>query len=138
MQPTPEEEARRWLAQAEHDLDDARFNAGGARHNVAAFLAEQAAEKALKAFLYAQGLREVRGHSVLQLGQQTAAFDAALAQVAETAAPLDQYYVPTRYPNGLAPGGVPSLAYTEQDSDRAIGLADQVLAAVRERLTDQR
>ena len=42
-------EAARWLDRAEKDLDDARFNLVNNRFEVAAFLAHQAAEKALKA-----------------------------------------------------------------------------------------
>jgi HEPN domain-containing protein len=49
MKLEPAVEARRWLLQAEQDLDDAEFNLKGRRYNVACFLAQQSAEKALKA-----------------------------------------------------------------------------------------
>lgn len=55
MRPNPERNSERWLRQAERDLDDARFAAQGARHNLACFLAQQAAEKAVKSYLYARG-----------------------------------------------------------------------------------
>lgn len=45
---------------------------------------------------------------------------------------LDQYYVPTRYPNGL-PGGIPSDVYTG-DQAAAVDTARQVVAAVRAEL----
>jgi len=46
------------------------------------------------------------------------------------AARLDQYYIPTRYPNGL-PGGVPSRFYTDPGEAReAMELARMVLEAV--------
>ncbi len=57
-------EAERWLAQAKRDLDDARFAASGTRWNLASFLAQEAAEKALKAFLYNRGAEAVWGHSL--------------------------------------------------------------------------
>jgi len=38
----------------------------------------------------------------------------------QKAARLDQYYVPTRYPNGL-PGGVPSRFYTDPEEAREAG-----------------
>jgi HEPN domain-containing protein len=50
-----ERAARRWWRQARRDLESATINADHARHEVACFLSQQAAEKALKAFLYAQG-----------------------------------------------------------------------------------
>ena len=49
-------------------------------------------------------------------------------------APLDQYYIPTCYPNGL-PGGVPFEAYNIKDGQRALRLASRVLDAVQERLS---
>lgn len=54
-------EAERWLAQARRDLDDARYVAAGGRWNLACFLAQQAAEKALKAYLFARGAEAVWG-----------------------------------------------------------------------------
>lgn len=134
MQPTPEEEARRWFLQSEHDLDDAHYLASGGRHNLAAFHAQQAAEKAWKAFLYAQGLHSGHSHSVSKLGDQAAQFDATLDAVARAAAPLDLHYIPTRYPNGLAPGAIPSEVYDERQSSLALGMAAEVLQAVRQRI----
>ncbi|PPA78997.1 MAG: HEPN domain protein [ANME-2 cluster archaeon HR1] len=48
MKREPKSEARRWLLQAKHDLDDANFSLEGERFNLACFLSQQAAEKALK------------------------------------------------------------------------------------------
>lgn len=48
------EEAQRWLQQARHDLDVARWNATGRFWSDTCFMAQQASEKALKAFCYAQ------------------------------------------------------------------------------------
>jgi hypothetical protein len=41
----------------------------------------------------------------------------ALASLREVAQQLDQYYVTTRYPNGL-PGGVPSELFTARQTTR--------------------
>ena len=50
-----EREARRWWRQARRDLGSAEINARQELHEVACFLCQQAAEKGLKALLYAQG-----------------------------------------------------------------------------------
>lgn len=55
MRQGPGDEGIRWLKQAERDLDDARYAFTGERYNLVCFLAQQAAEKALKAFLYFSG-----------------------------------------------------------------------------------
>ena len=48
-------EARRWLGQALHDRDAACLNRDHGFHEHACFVAQQSAEKALKAFLCARG-----------------------------------------------------------------------------------
>lgn len=134
MQSNPKAEGRRWQRQAERDLDDARYAFDGQRYNLACFLAQQAAEKALKAYLYAQEVELVWGHSVRELCTMAATFDPAFEELGRKVAPLDQYYIPTRCPNGL-PGGVPFEAYNAEDGQRALRLAGSVLDAVRERLS---
>jgi HEPN domain-containing protein len=44
-----EESVEKWVVKAERDLSDAEFNLINGRYEVAAFLAHQASEKALKA-----------------------------------------------------------------------------------------
>jgi HEPN domain-containing protein len=130
MQPQPDEEARRWWLQAVHDLDTAAYLLDGGRFSTACFHAQQAAEKALKAYLYGRGEEMVRGHSVAVLCQEAAAYDAEFAALLQDASPLDRNYIPTRYPNGL-PGGVPYLAYNRSAAEEALGQCRKVLETVR-------
>ncbi len=76
MRRDPTEEARRWLQQAEQDIDDARYCQAGDRYHLVCFLAQQAAEKALKGYLYVQGEDRVWGHSVADLARQATGYDA--------------------------------------------------------------
>lgn len=125
-------EAERWLEQARRDLDDAEFAASGTRWNLACFLAQQAAEKALKAYPYAKGAEAVWGHSVAELCHEASAQDAAFERLGSDAAALDQYYIATRDPNGL-PGGIPADAYTRADGERALALCRSVIQLVSQR-----
>lgn len=59
MRPDPAAEGRRWFAQAEHDLASAIDLSDHGHYNVACFQCQQAIEKALKAFLYHRGARQV-------------------------------------------------------------------------------
>lgn len=61
------ENARRWLRQAEYDPSQAERLPEQGGFCYAAFLAEQAAQKALKAVLLAQGAPLVLLHSVSAL-----------------------------------------------------------------------
>lgn len=126
----PEREFGRWLDQSLKDLDDARFCAQGGRYHLACFLCQQAAEKALKAFLYLKGHQVVWGHSVAELISDAAADDSRFEGLREKGARLDRYYIPTRYPNGL-PGGIPSESFSPRDAEEALSEAAAVIEMVR-------
>lgn len=134
MRPDPIEEGRRWLLQAERDLDDAIFCLNGGRYNLACFLAQQASEKALKAFLYAKGEERIFSHSVADLLKRAIKHDKEFERC-KNASVLDKYYIPTRYPNGL-PGGVPYEAFDEVDAKRAIELAKKLIEVVKMKLKE--
>lgn len=127
-------EAGRWVAQAADDLDGARLLAAHGRNALACFVAQQAAEKALKGLLYAAGAEVVLGHSVAALCHDVAAIHSELSSKCGEWATLDQHYIPTRYPDAL-PGGIPADVYTGAQASAAVGLAAEVLDAVSERLT---
>src|SRR6056297_477924 len=60
-------EAERWLRQAEHDLELGRLALREGYFGQACVIAQQAAEKAVKAIHYHGGARVVLGDSVMQL-----------------------------------------------------------------------
>jgi HEPN domain-containing protein len=101
----PRAEAQRWVAQARGDLGFAELGLREGYHAQACFMAQQTAEKALKALHYLSGARFVLGHSVVELLEGLAARHPQLSALHEAAQQLDQFYVPARYPKGL-PGGV--------------------------------
>ncbi len=120
-------EARRWLRQARHDRDAARLNAAEGFPEVACFLSQQSAEKALKAFLYARGQGPVLGHSTLALAGEAAELESSFGSLADACRRLDQLYIPTRYPNGL-PGGIPHDFFTREQAESALRDLSSVIA----------
>ena len=126
-------EGARWLRQAVQDLEDAEFTREGGRYNIACFMGQQAAEKALKAFLYHRGSEDVWGHSLIDLCEDAKIFEMFFDTVKSEARQLDKYFYITRYPEYL-PGGIPSEAFDRVDADRAIELSQTVVEFVRERL----
>ena len=129
----PKGEAARWLAQAEYDLRAAQTNADNELYAYACFIAQQAAEKALKAFLYGQGERHVVGHSVGELCRRAAKGNPAFGKAATRLGRLDRYYIPTRYPNGL-PSGIPAEVFYADDAVLALTLARETLDLVKQNL----
>lgn len=117
-------EADRWRRQAAHDLAFARVALRERFHAQACFVAQQAAEKAVKAIAYGLGERTVIGHSLVTLISRYGVRAPELHDLRELGGILDQYYVPTRYPNGLA-GGVPFEAFGESQAAAAVDAADR-------------
>jgi HEPN domain-containing protein len=135
MRREPIEEARRWLEQARHDLRWAHDLAERGGYHIACFLAQQVAAKALKAYLYATGVEMVLGHSVQRLGAEIESHGAALAAAARRWAPLDGFYIPTRYPNGL-PDGIPALVFTREAAAGAVALARDAIETVAAKIDE--
>jgi HEPN domain-containing protein len=126
-------EGARWLRQAVQDLEDAEFTREGGRYNLACFMGQQAAEKAIKAYLYHRGAEDVWGHSLTDLCEDAKIFEMFFDTVKSEARQLDKYFYITRYPEFL-PGGIPAEAFDRVDADRAIELSQTVVEFVRERL----
>jgi HEPN domain-containing protein len=133
MRPDARTEGLRWLEQAEADRHGAQLLFDGGSYHLVCFVAQQVAEKALNAFIYAQGEELVIGHSVEALYRWAAEFDADFERLRGTVAPLDGYYIPTRYPNGL-PDSIPARVYTQGAAEDAMRMADQVLQTVQQKL----
>jgi HEPN domain-containing protein len=129
------EEAERWLTHSRDEFADADELRHRRRFYLALFHFQQAAEKALKAYLLAtvKSVEVLRTHAVGDLVATSAATDPEFESL-RPAKRLDQYYIPTRYPNGL-PGGIPSRFYDDPDeAAEASRLAAAVLELVGRKL----
>lgn len=95
------EEAERWFIQAKDEFSDADDLRIRGRFYLALFHFQEATEKALKAYLYSIIPSEevFFTHSIYELLKLTQQKDKDFEDVKDVAK-LDQYYIPTRYPNG--------------------------------------
>jgi HEPN domain-containing protein len=113
--------AEEWLEKANRDLAAARLLA---EHETlwegACFHCQQAAEKALKAFLIAVSERLPRTHDLVVLTHLCGAKDPSFEKLIDSAELLNPFYAGTRYPN------IGGLELTEEDVDRAVSAAKQV------------
>jgi HEPN domain-containing protein len=87
------------------------------------FHSQQAAEKALKALLVADGQPVPRTHDLVQVLDSLAAQHPQLQNLAEPAALLSQFGVTPRYPSFLS-------AETEADARSALAAAEQLVETV--------
>ncbi len=135
MKRPHKEESLRWLTQAKDEFQDADDLRKRNRFYLALFHFQQAAEKALKAYLYlkVKSIEVFYTHSIDDLLEMTMDIDPDFKEVAQ-AKKLDKYYVPTRYPNGL-PGGVPSRYFDDpKEGEEAMELAKRVIELVEKKV----
>ena len=132
MKKNYEKEASRWFIQATDEFNDANELRKMEKFYLALFHFQQAAEKALKAFLYVRlKSREIfYTHSIADLSKMAIEIDPEFKTI-NPSKKLDQYYIPTRYPNGL-PGGIPSRFFDDpKEAEDAMFLAKSIISLVR-------
>ena len=118
-----------WFRQAERDLAQAEDARQAERHEWACFAAQQAAEKAVKALHLFLG-QEAWGHVIARLLQELPDQSVVPGELIEQARVLDNFYIPTRYPNGH-PEGALFEHYGTIQSEKAIRYAGAILDFVR-------
>src|SRR5687767_1034441 len=91
---------RAWLLRVDEDLQVVDVSLGSKRvlANAATFHAQQAAEKALKAFLTWHGRPFAKTHSIAELGRACVLIDPDLEPVLRRAVVLTEYAWKSRYP----------------------------------------
>jgi HEPN domain-containing protein len=117
-----------WLRQAQRDLEQAEESRLAGRHEWACFAAHQAAEKAVKG-LHLQRGQEAWGHVVAKLLRELSPDLAVLEELVERGNVLDNFYIPTRHPNGH-PQGAPFEHYGRLQSEEAIKHARAIIEFV--------
>lgn len=131
------EESLRWLTQAKDEFQDADDLRKRNRFYLALFHFQQAAEKALKAYLYlkVKSIEVFYTHSIDDLLEMTFDITPDFREVAQ-AKKLDRYYIPTRYPNGL-PGSVPSRYFDDpKEAEEAMELAKSLIGFVEKKIME--
>lgn len=126
-QPSPSvlAEAREWMMRAQRDLQAARneLAASPPLPEMTAYHSQQAAEKALKAFLTLRSTPFRSTHDLVELLAQCQTLDTRFAGLAGAAQTLSPYGTQFRYPSG-------PLARPVAESQQALRLAETVLAHV--------
>lgn len=138
MRRESKEEAKRWFTQANDEFKDADDLRIRGRFYLALFHFQQATEKALKAYLYSIVPSEeiFFTHSIYELMEMVKEKDKDF-EIMKEAVKLDQYYIPTRYPNGL-PGGIPSQFYNDpKEAEEAMRLAKAIIELVGRKLNEE-
>jgi len=98
------------------------------------FHAQQAAEKALKAFLfYKQYPKELRTHNLIALLNLCEKYDKEFNKLSRSCKILNGYYTPTRYPDAL-PGMTFSGVFKKNEAKEAVELSEEIVKFVKEKI----
>jgi HEPN domain-containing protein len=118
--------AHDWLRQAKRDLSHAEDDLKSGYLEWCCFSAQQAAEKAVKAFCQLQN-GEAWGHSITAMVNGLIDRFPEFGSLIPEAKNLDKLYIPSRYPNGFD-SGTPEDYFTNEDANRAIRDAGKIVA----------
>jgi HEPN domain-containing protein len=124
------DDVRAWLQKAALDLHAAEHAMSAAEASLRSdvvFHAQQAAEKAFKAFLAWHDVPFRKTHNLEELGRACVYIDATLGGIVDRAAPLTEYAWRFRYP------GEPSEP-SREEADEALSTAREVLEVLARHL----
>ena len=124
-----------WLSQGRRDIEQAEDSRRAGRHEWACFAAHQAAEKAIKALHLHLG-QEAWGHVLAKLLVELPETVSVAEDLVEEGRVLDNFYIPTRYPNSHA-AGAPFEHYGPLQSEEAIRYAGEIIEFVSSQMADK-
>lgn len=114
-----------WFRQAQRDLESAKAQMEDGFFEWACFIAQQAAEKAVKSVYQKLGA-EAWGHSLNDLLRGLKERIDISDELIDRARQLDRFYIPARYPNSWA-SGTPSEYITKEDAQNAISNSEKII-----------
>lgn len=118
-----------WFAEAEFELATAEDLVALGRHAPACFMAQQAAEKAVKA-LHLHLLQNAWGHSIAELLRELPPAIGVPPDRIQDAMALDLFYIPSHYPDAHSEGA-PFQKYGPLQAEQAVKHARAIVEFIR-------
>lgn len=122
------EEVKRWFKQAERDLVSAEHSLNAGDYYVAAFLAQQAVEKGLKALMLSKRGKLMKSHNIIRLAKELDLPKELLVKIAQ----LEPVYQETRYPD--VSSKLPADEFGEKDATDLLNIGMEVLEWIKEKI----
>ncbi len=123
-----------WYLFAEEDLLMAEIALENNIYNQVCFHSQQGGEKILKGYLLEQEKIVPRTHFLSELVQICIKVDSDFQTITKECSILDDYYIPTRYPDAL-PGMLPDGLPTDSDAFQAILYSKKIYDFVTKKRT---
>jgi HEPN domain-containing protein len=121
-----------WLRFAREDIRMADMAMAEGMYNQFCFHSQQCAEKGLKAWLAQTEESIPRTHRMADLISLMP--EDIIGEMADPLLLLDQFYIPTRYPDAL-PGSLPDSLPDKKDAKEALKTAQKLLKIIEKKLT---
>ncbi len=118
-----------WFKQAQNDLLWAEDTLKTQRWAQVCFIAQQIAEKCLKAYALFLEYDQIRSHSITQICKALK-INGELENMGKK---LDLYYISSRYPDAF-PEGAPFEYFTEDQAAEALNFAKRISSIIAERI----
>lgn len=125
--------ANNWFDFANEDLIVAKASLEKQVYNLACFHAHQGTEKMLKGYLAANGKDIPKTHFIGTLLKLCAEIDQGFKEITQMCIKLDDYYIPTRYPDAL-PGMLSEGMPNKEDAIESIAVLEKVMDFVSKRI----
>ncbi|MCK5149825.1 HEPN domain-containing protein [Candidatus Pacearchaeota archaeon] len=122
------EEFKKWMKQAEADLDVAEYNLKGKLYYVCANYSQQVVEKALKALLIKKKKKLIKTHSITKMAKELNLPNKLIFKISE----LEPVHLESKYPDFSTK--LPFEEYEEKDVIEFLNTAEEVLTWVKEKL----
>lgn len=123
-----------WLFFVEADLQAASIMLEEKVYHIVCFHAQQAVEKVIKALLLLQRDEPPKQHLLMRLAEMTPD-KIILRKFKKELAFLDQFYIPTRYPDAF-PGSLPEGLPNKDDASKALKYARDTVWFVKGKLEE--
>ena len=108
--------------------------------SIACYFSQQAAEKALKSFLVDNNVSYPRTHDLVKVNYLCRKIDDNFSDLKSRVVLLNQFYMPTRYPDapaGMAPEGTPSKETAREALDYAHDVVEFCSEKIKTRYWDE-
>ena len=126
-------EESNWFEFAREDLIVAKASLEKGVYNQACFHSHQGVEKMLKGYLAAKNKDIPKTHFIGVLLKLCAQMDEKFKGLIGRCIKLDDYYIPTRYPDAL-PGALAESLPTKEDAEEALLILEEAIDFVKKSL----
>ena len=122
-----------WFSFAEDDIKMAKSAFKEKIFNQVCFHSQQGTEKILKGFLKSKGINVPKTHFLVELLKICVSIDKDFQQLRDKCAILDDYYIPTRYPDAI-PGSLPENLPQKKDAEEALSILEHIFEFIKSKL----